>query len=91
VRVVLTDSTRPIDAMRRLQTRFPWCAQVEHRLAIVASDGATSYAERVQNKTEEEIVDAFLTHVRNGEGPTDAETELLHSVIETHRAEAAQR
>ncbi len=91
VRVVLTDSTRPIDAMRRLQTRFPWCAQVEHRLAIVASDGARSYAERVRNKTEEEIVDAFLTHVRNGEGPTDAETELLHSVIETHRAEAAQR
>jgi exonuclease SbcD len=91
VRVVLTDSTRPMDAMRRLQRRFPWCTHVEHRPATVTSDGATSYAERVQNKTDTEILDAFLTHVRNGEAPTDVETELLHGVIEAHRIEAARR
>jgi exonuclease SbcD len=88
---VLTDSTRPVDAMRRLQSRFQWCAHVEHRPAKIITDGASSYAERVHGKSDEEVLDAFLRHVRNGEGPSDAESELFGDLVGEYLAEASRR
>ncbi len=90
VSAILTDAVRPVDAMRRLQTRFRWCAQVEHRPAVVVTDGAESYAERVQGKTDEQVVDAFLAHVRNGSGPTEAEVKLFQEVVAEHAANASR-
>ena len=91
VSAVLTDGPRPLDAMRRLQTRFPWCAHVEHRPAVVFQDGAGSYTERVQGKSDDEVLDAFLQHVRGGEGTTEPESELFEDVVAQHRADAAVR
>jgi exonuclease SbcD len=88
---VLTDSTRPADAMRRLQSRFRWCAHLEHRPATTVTDGASSYAERVHGKSDEEVLEAFLRHVRNGEGPSDAEAELFEDVVGEYLTEAARR
>jgi exonuclease SbcD len=91
VSAVLTDSTRPTEAMRRLQTRFRWCAHVEHHPATIVTDGLRSYAERVQGRSDEQILEAFLRHVRNGEGPDDAEAELFEDLISEHRGIAASR
>jgi DNA repair protein SbcD/Mre11 len=85
VSALLTDSSRPIDAMRRLQARFAWCAHVEHRPVKLVGDGASSYAERVQGKSDEQVLEAFLRHVRNGEGLTDSEAELFEDVVSEHR------
>lgn len=78
---ILTDNTRPMDAMRRLQTRFPWCATLEFRPAIVASDSAHTYTELVRGRTDEELIDGFLAKVRNGEGATSEETDLVREVV----------
>lgn len=90
VSAVLTDATRPMDAMRRLQTRFPHCAHLDFRPSRRHDDGGRSYADLVRGKTDDELVDTFLAKVRNGEGTTDAEAELVHEVIAERTAEAAR-
>ncbi len=91
VSAVLTDATRPLDAMRRLQARFPFCAHVSHHPEAVPGDGAVSYAERVEQRTDEEIVAAFLEHVRAGSGLTESELEIVREVVGGQRAtESAQ-
>ncbi|RNE62268.1 exonuclease SbcCD subunit D [Cryobacterium tepidiphilum] len=84
VAAVVTDQVRPMDAMRRLQERFPWCVTLDHRPAVTAETVATTYAERVKQKSDHEIVAGFLEHVRNGVGPTPFERELLADVITEH-------
>lgn len=78
---VLTDQSRPLDAMRTLQTRFRWCATLDHRPSVVAAASGASYAERIKAKSDGEIVGGFLEHVRNGVGASDAERLLLAEVI----------
>ena len=91
VSAVLTDSSRPVEAMRRLQTRFKWCAHVEHRPDEIVCDGAHSYAERVEGRSDQEVLDAFLRHVRNGDGPSHEEAGLFEDVVAQTRAQAASR
>ncbi|NYD65541.1 exonuclease SbcCD subunit D [Agromyces atrinae] len=81
VSAILTDTSRPIDAMRKLQTRFPWCATLDHRPAETSGDGASNYAERVKAKSDPEIIAGFLEHVRGGDGPTPEEERLIADVI----------
>ena len=89
ISAVLTDSTRPMDAMRKLQTRFPHCAHLEFRPSRVHDDGGRSYAELVRGKTDDELVDTFLAKVRNGEGSTDLESSLVRDVIAEREASAS--
>ncbi|MGH2842176.1 MAG: exonuclease SbcCD subunit D, partial [Solirubrobacteraceae bacterium] len=91
VSAVLTDRVRPADAMRRLQERFPWCASVEHRPAGVKPDHPGSYAVRVRGKSDDQLLGAFLEHVRNGIGPTPAEADMFREVVDGHRAQEAVR
>jgi exonuclease SbcD len=81
VSAILTDQARPMDAMRRLQERYPWCVTVEHRPSVVAETTVTTYAQRVNKKTDHDIVAGFLEHVRNGVGPTEYERALIAEVI----------
>ncbi|GGE94337.1 exonuclease SbcCD subunit D [Mycetocola zhadangensis] len=81
VSVVLTDQVRPLDGMRKLQSRFAHCVTLEHRPEVTASSTETTYAERVHARTDTEIVSGFLEFVRNGAGPTELETEILNSVL----------
>jgi DNA repair protein SbcD/Mre11 len=87
VSAVLTDQVRPMDSMRRLQQRFPFCVTLEHRPAVSASTVVASYAERVNKKTDRQIFAGFLEHVRNGVGPNAAELELIGDVITAVNAE----
>lgn len=79
--VILTDTVRPLDGMRRLQARFPFCVTLEHRPAVTADAPVQSYASRVQGRSDLEIVAGFLAHVRNGVGPSEAETAIVADVL----------
>lgn len=80
VSAILTDRVRPMDAMRRLQDRFPWCATLEHRPADVAPTDDLTYRQRVDNKTDAQIVAGFLELVRGGVGPSEFESTLIAEV-----------
>ena len=88
--VEYTDALPARDPLRRLQERFPHCAKVVHAPEVVAAGDGRSYAQRVRAaRSDAELVDAFLSHVRDGQGTTDAERELLRDVLDERvRAEA---
>jgi exonuclease SbcD len=91
VRAEYTDATPQIDPMRRLQARFPWCATVAHVPAESRKDDGLGYARRVRAaRDESEVIDAFLTHVREGEGASAAERDLIRDVLDA-RAVAEAR
>lgn len=91
VRAEYTDSTPQTDPMRRLQVRFPWCATVAHAPAAARRDDGLGYARRVRAaRDESEIIDAFLTHVREGEGASDAERELIREVLDARAVTEAR-
>lgn len=81
VSAVLTDTVRPLDAMRKLQRRFPRCATMVHEPSVVADHGTRTYAQRVQGKSDVDVIDEFLTYVRNGQGATAAESEIIRDVV----------
>ncbi|AYG03095.1 exonuclease SbcCD subunit D [Gryllotalpicola protaetiae] len=92
VSAVLTDPTRPIDAMRKLQRRFPHCANLVHRPADVADDGASGYRERVgRGVPDGELICSFLSFVRNGEGPSEDEAALIAELVDERTRAAAAR
>lgn len=82
VSAILTDQVRPMDAMRRLQARFPNTVKLEHRPTQVAETDTTSYAERMRTKAVPEIIAGFLQHVRNGVGPSEPELAILQDVTQ---------
>lgn len=77
-----TDATPELDAMRRLQERFPWCARVEHVPASRAERDGRTYGGRVRAaRSDVELIDAFLAHVREGEAASERELELIRDVV----------
>ncbi|RLK52793.1 exonuclease SbcCD subunit D [Microbacterium telephonicum] len=81
VSVEYTDDLPQRDPLRRLQERFPFCAKVVHSPTVVPVAESRTYADRVRAaRTDAELVDAFLVHVRAGEGLSAAEAEVLAEV-----------
>ncbi|WP_460720597.1 exonuclease SbcCD subunit D [Microbacterium aureliae] len=77
-----TDPTPQTDPMRRLLTRFPHCATVSHTPPERPDDAAPGYAARVRAaRSDAELIDAFLVHVRAGEGAGEREIEVIREVI----------
>jgi DNA repair protein SbcD/Mre11 len=87
--VRLTDPVRPVDPMRRLQTRFPHCVHLEWTGSGAAADGR-SYAERLAGRSDLQIAGEFVQHVR-GQGATEVERELLGRALLTAGREEAAR
>jgi DNA repair protein SbcD/Mre11 len=83
VRAQYTDAAPQRDPMRRLQARFPSCAMVSHVPDVRYVADESTYAGRVREaRNDEELVDAFLVHVRNGVGASDAEREVVREVLD---------
>ena len=62
-----TDATPQLDPMRRLQSRFPFCATVMHTPEGLRGPDGLTYSRRVRAaRSDAELVDAFLSHVRDG-------------------------
>jgi exonuclease SbcD len=78
-----TDATPQSDPMRRLLARFPHCATVMHLPENARAHDGLTYSHRVrQARTDAELFDAFLTHVREGEGASEREAALIRDVID---------
>ncbi|MEU4085924.1 exonuclease SbcCD subunit D [Streptomyces aureus] len=90
VEATLTDPVRPADPMARLAGRFP------HTLSLVfepeRSPGApdVSYARRIAGRSEEQIAEDFVTHVR-GAGPDPREQVVLRDAFDAVRADETAR
>lgn len=75
--------------MARLTTRFP------HTLSLVfdperAPDEAVSYARRLAGRSDQQIAEDFVAHVR-GAGPDVREQVVLRDAFDTVRADATVR
>ena len=79
VSAVLTDGVRQQDAMARLQRRFPFAVQLEHRPPTVAGE-RRSYTERLRGRSDVDVVGDFLEHVR-GTRPDPLEGAVLGDVL----------
>lgn len=86
-----TDDLPQRDPLRRLQQRFTHCAKVVHAPAHVASRDGLTYVDRVRAaRSDRELVEAFLVHVREGAGANEREQELIDDVLaERVRVEAS--
>ncbi len=83
VAAVYTDDLPARDPLRRLQERFPFCALVSHAPSGAAQDDGKTYVQRVRAaRSDAELIDTFLSHVRAGEGASDREAELLRDVLD---------
>jgi DNA repair protein SbcD/Mre11 len=79
---VLTDSTPQLEPMRRLQSRFPWCAKIQLDPQGRPDAESATYADRVRDAlTDSELVERFLTHVRAGQGATARERLLIEDAV----------
>ncbi|MFF0200140.1 exonuclease SbcCD subunit D [Streptomyces sp. NPDC005017] len=90
VEATLTDAVRPADPMTRLAERFP------HTLSLVfdpdraPDDPDVSYARRLAGRSDEEIAEDFVAHVR-GAGPDERERSVLRDAFDAARVDAAVR
>lgn len=80
---VYTDALPQAEPMRRLKERFPHCAMVQHSPIATDAPGERSYAARLRTAvTDTERIEAFLEHVRAGQGPSARESELIREVLD---------
>lgn len=83
VSVVLTDPARPIDAMPALRRRFPFALELRHEPVGVGRDDGSSYASRTRGRSDLEVAESFVAHVRTS--ADEQERGLLRAALEDVR------
>ncbi|MGQ4598156.1 exonuclease SbcCD subunit D C-terminal domain-containing protein [Nocardia sp. R6R-6] len=86
VSAMLTDTARPVDAMRKLRARFPYAVHVEW--ARPEGNPELRYRERVHGRRDTDVARSFLTDVRGA--PTGSEMAWLESALTAAVAEREQ-
>ena len=81
--VTLTDPARPDEAMTRLRSRFPHVLVLAWEPAGAGAD-ERSYGARVRGRSDLEVAEAFVEHVRRTPA-TEGERRLLQEAFETGR------
>ncbi|MFI0787055.1 exonuclease SbcCD subunit D [Streptomyces lydicus] len=87
VEATLTDAVRPHEPMARLVKRYP------HILSLVfdpdegPARSSASYAQRLRGRSDQEIAEDFVAHVRSGRAADERERAELRSAIDEVRAE----
>ncbi|RZK95742.1 MAG: exonuclease SbcCD subunit D [Rhodococcus sp. (in: high G+C Gram-positive bacteria)] len=77
VSAVLTDPERPVDAMRSLQTRFPFAVHLEWQRPDGVDD--LRYRDKVHGRSDLQITRSFLTDVRSE--PSPGEIRLVEAAL----------
>ncbi|WP_313356154.1 exonuclease SbcCD subunit D [Microbacterium sp.] len=87
---IYTDAVPQHEPMRRLRERFRFCALVQHQPEGVDAADERSYTQRLRAAVSDaDRIEAFLEHVRAGQGATEREVELIREVLDDRvRAEA---
>lgn len=87
VEATLTDPVRPYEPMARLAARFPHVLSLVFDPERPPDDPLASYAQRLRGRTDREIAEDFVAHVRGGRGPDARESVLLGDALEAVRTE----
>ncbi|MFJ8433266.1 exonuclease SbcCD subunit D [Kitasatospora sp. NPDC094019] len=91
VQVTLTDPSRPTEPMERLRRRFPHTLQLLFDPEDGTATVSPSYAARVGGRTDLEIAEGFLRHVRPGADPDQDELGWLRDGFERVRETADRK
>ncbi|MFG2410459.1 exonuclease SbcCD subunit D [Streptomyces goshikiensis] len=91
VEATLTDPVRPEDPMARLAARFPHVLSLAFDPEGREEDGGASYAQRLKGRSDQEIAEDFVAHVRGGGAPNEAERAVLQGAFDDVRADATRQ
>ncbi|WP_181797956.1 exonuclease SbcCD subunit D [Streptomyces sp. WELS2] len=84
VEATLTDPLRPAEPMARLAERFPHTLSLVFAPERAPDDPRVSYARRLAGRSDEQVAQDFVAHVR-GAGPDAAETAVLREAFDAVR------
>ncbi|HWM36833.1 MAG TPA: exonuclease SbcCD subunit D [Streptomyces sp.] len=90
VEATLTDATRPHGAMAQLSVRFPHIVGLVFDPGRVESGTHASYASRLRGRSDQQVAEDFVGHVRTGRAADVLEREMLGEALEAARVEDAQ-
>ncbi|MCC5474131.1 exonuclease SbcCD subunit D [Streptomyces barringtoniae] len=90
VEATLTDAVRPAEPMARLTERFPHTLSLVFAPERAPDDPQVSYARRLAGRSDQQIAEDFVAHVR-GAGPDEREAAVLREAFDAVRADAAVR
>ncbi|QJS13161.1 exonuclease SbcCD subunit D [Streptomyces argyrophyllae] len=90
VEATLTDPVRPADPMARLTERFPHTLSLVFAPERTPDDPQVSYARRLAGRSDQQIAQDFVAHVR-GTGPDEQEAAVLREAFDAVRADDAVR
>ncbi|PRB08743.1 exonuclease sbcCD subunit D [Microbacterium sp. MYb72] len=80
---IYTDAVAQAEPMRRLREQYPFCAMVQHQPSVSAEVDERSYSERLRMAvTDTDRIEAFLQHVRAGQGASERESELIREILD---------
>lgn len=92
VEATLTDTARPYGPMARLAERFPDIVSLVFDPdpdPARETQAPASYARRLKGRSDQEIAEDFVGHVRTGQGADPRERRMLGEALEAARAEDA--
>lgn len=90
VEATLTDPSRPQEPMARLARRFPHLLHLVFDPEERPERSLASYAQRLRGRSDQQIAEDFVEHVRAGRGADEAERALLRSAIDDVRLDEAE-
>ncbi|MFB7466707.1 exonuclease SbcCD subunit D [Streptomyces sp. NPDC056224] len=91
VEATLTDPVRPDDPMARLAARFPHTLSLAFDPEGREEETGASYAQRLQGRSDQEIAEDFVAHVRGGGHADEAERAVLRSAFDDVRADDSRQ
>ncbi|MFC9388029.1 exonuclease SbcCD subunit D [Streptomyces venezuelae] len=91
IEATLTDPVRPADPMARLAERFPHTLNLVFDPERTADDPGASYARRLRDRTDQQIAEDFVAHVRGGAALDGAERTVLYGAFDDVRVDTAER
>ncbi|HCA87067.1 MAG TPA: exonuclease SbcCD subunit D [Streptomyces sp.] len=91
VEATLTDPVRPHEPMARLARRFPHVLALAHEPDRAPDDPLASYAQRLGGRTDQQIAEDFVGHVRGGSGPDESERGVLREALDAVRVDDTVR
>jgi exonuclease SbcD len=89
VEATLTDPFRPHEPMAALAKRFPHILSLAFEPEGAGEDPLASYAQRLRGRSDQQIAEDFVTHVR-GAAPDPREQAVLREAFDAARADAAR-
>ncbi|MFF1509724.1 exonuclease SbcCD subunit D [Streptomyces sp. NPDC058326] len=91
IEATLTDPVRPADPMARLTGRFPHTLNLVFDPERTGDDPGASYAQRLRDRTDQQIAEDFVAHVRGGAALDGPERTVLYGAFDDVRVDTAER